>query len=121
MKKKNPTYPPQPVQACGTKLIRLQNNYNTKAASYSTAVYEIANSKYSGVNPAAQYGSHAKMHSAAKGFLLGKYGSGKPFSHNKAWTVYTLGKCLFHGTLGEFENWFEQLGHCAVEEIDDIE
>ena len=44
-----------------------------------------------------------------------------PQSHNQVWTVYMLGKCLFHGTLGEFENWFEQLDHCAVEEIDDIE
>ena len=116
-----PGYATQPVHRVGDKMIRLQNNYNVNASTYRTAVYEIVKSQYTCQNPATS--KYAKyLPEEVKTFLLGEYGTQyKPKSHNRAWTIFLLGDLQYEGSLKGFEAWFEQLGTCTIETVDERE
>ena len=119
-KVKGTGYMPQMVSTVGGKMIRLQNSYNHKLPGYRTAVYMIKHSRYTGKNPAIKYGKH--LPEEVKSFLLGDYGTKhKPKSQGKAWTIFMLGDLLYEGSKAGFDEWYERLGTCSMEAVDEDE
>ena len=81
----------------------------------------IKKSQYTCRNPATS--KYAKyLPEEVKTFLLGDYGTKyKPRSHNRAWTIFLLGDLLYEGSKEGFEAWFERLGTCTIETVDEHE